>query len=56
MYNKQDVVAMLEAYHHTISSEPVNHVILSEFVEEYLMDVDHIVEKSYEVDFNFDDL
>lgn len=55
-YNKYEIMNMLEAYHNTVSAEPFQRAETEEFLEEYLQDLDRTIERSYEIDFDFDDL
>jgi hypothetical protein len=55
-YNKHEIMNMLEAYHNTVSNDVFNRAESEEFLLEYLDDLDRHVSKSYEIDFDFDDL
>jgi hypothetical protein len=56
MVHREEVIAILEAYHKQISKEKVDYSFLIDFLDEQLQEIDHRVEKSYEVDFTFEDL
>lgn len=55
-YNKHEIMNILETYHNTISNDTFSKAETEEFLLEYLEDLDRQVSKSYEIDFDFDDL
>lgn len=56
MVHREEVIAILEAYHKQISKEKVDYMFLIDFLDEQIQEIDHRIEKSYEVDFTFEDL
>lgn len=55
-YNKHEIMNILEAYHNTVSDNTFSKAESEEFLLEYLEDLDRQVNRSYEIDFDFDDL
>ena len=55
-YNKHEIMNILETYHNTISNDTFSRAEAEEFLLEYLDDLDRQISKSYEIDFDFDDL
>ncbi len=55
-YNKHEIMNILETYHNTISNDTFSRAETEEFLLEYLDDLDRQISKSYEIDFDFDDL
>ena len=55
-YNKHEIMNILETYHNTISDDTFSRAETEEFLLEYLDDLDRHISKSYEIDFDFDDL
>jgi hypothetical protein len=55
-YNKHEIMNILETYHNTVSDDTFSRAETEEFLLEYLDDLDRQISKSYEIDFDFDDL
>lgn len=53
---REEIIAILEAYHKQISTEKVDYMFLIDFLDEQIQEIEHTIENSYEVDFNFEDL
>lgn len=56
MLEKVEVLALLADYHKQVSAEQVDHLFIEEFYNEAMALRDEIIERSYTVDFDFDDL
>lgn len=56
MLEKVEIIELLAQYHRQVSTEPVDYFMIDEFFKEFMCDRENSIEKSYEVDFNFDDL
>lgn len=56
MLEKVEVLALLADYHKQVSAEQVDHLFIEEFYNEVMAQREEAVERSYIVDFDFDDL
>ena len=56
MLEKVEILALLADYHKQVSAEQVDHLFIEEFYNEAMALRDEIIERSYTVDFDFDDL
>ncbi len=56
MLEKVEIIELLAQYHKQVSSDSVDYFMIDEFFKEFMCDRENSIEKSYEVDFNFDDL
>jgi len=56
MLEKVEIFALLADYHKQVSAEQVDHLFIEEFYNEAIAQREEAIERSYTVDFDFDDL
>lgn len=56
MLDKVEIIALLEKYHKQVCTEPVDFNFIEDTIQEFLVEKEEIINMSYQVDFDFEDL